>query len=80
VRSLASRGKLGGLSAAVPQALRVLDASGFDVVLIETVGVGQAELEIAWLADTTLVVLAPGAGDTFRPRRPESWRSRMSWS
>jgi LAO/AO transport system kinase len=63
VRSLASRGRLGGLSAAVPQALRVLDASGYDVVLIETVGAGQAELEIASLADTTLVVLAPGAGD-----------------
>jgi LAO/AO transport system kinase len=63
VRSLASRGRHGGLSAAVPQALRVLDASGYDVVLIETVGAGQAELEIASLADTTLVVLAPGAGD-----------------
>jgi LAO/AO transport system kinase len=63
VRSLASRGRLGGLSAAIPQALRVLDASGYDVVLIETVGAGQAELEIASLADTTLVVLAPGAGD-----------------
>ena len=63
VRSLASRGRLGGLSAAVPQALRVLDASGYDVVLIETVGAGQAELEIASLADTTLVILAPGAGD-----------------
>jgi len=63
VRSLASRGRLGGLSAAVPQALRVLDASGFDVVLVETVGAGQAELEIASLADSTLVVLAPGAGD-----------------
>jgi LAO/AO transport system kinase len=66
VRSLASRGRLGGLSAAVPQALRVLDASGFDVVFIETVGVGQAELEIAWLADTTLVILAPGAGDSIQ--------------
>jgi LAO/AO transport system kinase len=63
VRSLASRGRLGGLSAAVPQALRILDASGYDVVLIETVGAGQAEVEIASLADTTLVVLAPGAGD-----------------
>jgi LAO/AO transport system kinase len=63
VRSLASRGRLGGLSAAVPQALRILDASGYDIVLIETVGAGQAELEIASLADTTLVILAPGAGD-----------------
>ncbi len=63
IRSMASRGQLGGLSAAVPQALRVLDAAGCDVVLIETVGVGQAEVEIASLADTTLLVLAPGFGD-----------------
>ncbi|MBX6387609.1 MAG: methylmalonyl Co-A mutase-associated GTPase MeaB [Frankia sp.] len=63
IRSLASRGHLGGLSAATPQALRVLDAAGFDVVLIETVGVGQAEVDIAGLADTTLVLLAPGLGD-----------------
>ena len=60
---MASRGQLGGLSAAVPQALRVLDAAGCDTVLIETVGVGQAEVEIASLADTTLVLLAPGMGD-----------------
>jgi LAO/AO transport system kinase len=63
IRSMASRGQLGGLSAAVPQALRVLDAARCDVVLIETVGVGQAEVEIASLADTTLLVLAPGMGD-----------------
>ncbi len=63
IRSMASRGQLGGLSAAVPQALRVLDAAGYDVVLVETVGVGQAEVEIASLADTTLLVLAPGMGD-----------------
>jgi LAO/AO transport system ATPase len=63
IRSMASRGQLGGLSAAVPQALRVLDVAGFDVVLIETVGVGQAEVEIASLADTTVLVLAPGLGD-----------------
>jgi LAO/AO transport system kinase len=63
IRSMASRGQLGGLSAAVPQALRVLDAARCDVVLIETVGVGQAEVEIASLADTTLVLLAPGMGD-----------------
>jgi LAO/AO transport system ATPase len=63
IRSMASRGQLGGLSAAVPQALRVLDAAGFDVVLIETVGVGQAEVEVASLADTTIVLLAPGMGD-----------------
>jgi LAO/AO transport system kinase len=63
IRSMASRGQLGGLSAAVPQALRVLDAAACDVVLVETVGVGQAEVEIASLADTTLLVLAPGFGD-----------------
>jgi LAO/AO transport system kinase len=63
IRSMASRGHLGGLSAAVPQALRVLDAAGCDVVLIETVGVGQAEFEIASLADTTALLLAPGMGD-----------------
>jgi LAO/AO transport system kinase len=63
IRSMASRGQLGGLSAAVPQALRVLDAARCDVILIETVGVGQAEVEIASLADTTLLVLAPGLGD-----------------
>jgi len=63
IRSMASRGQLGGLSAAVPQALRVLDAAHCDVVLVETVGVGQAEVEIASLADTTLLVVAPGFGD-----------------
>ncbi|KPM57301.1 transporter [Frankia sp. R43] len=63
VRSLATRGNLGGLSWATPQALRVLDAAGFDVVLVETVGVGQAEVDVAALADTTLVLLAPGMGD-----------------
>ncbi len=63
IRSLASRGRLGGLAAATAQALRVLDAAGFDVVIVETVGVGQAEIDIAALADTTCVLLAPGAGD-----------------
>ena len=63
IRSMASRGHLGGLAWATPQALRVLDAAGCDVVLIETVGVGQSEVEIASLADTTLVLLAPGMGD-----------------
>ena len=63
IRSMASRGHLGGLSWATPQALRVLSAAGCDVVIIETVGVGQAEVEVASLADTTLVLLAPGMGD-----------------
>jgi len=63
IRSMASRGHLGGLSWATPQAIRVLDAAGFDVVLVETVGVGQSEVEVAGAADTTLVLLAPGMGD-----------------
>jgi LAO/AO transport system kinase len=63
IRSMASRGHLGGLSWATPQALRVLDAAGCDVVLIETVGVGQSEVEVAALADTTVVLVAPGMGD-----------------
>jgi LAO/AO transport system kinase len=66
IRSMASRGHLGGLARATPQALRVLDAAGFDVVMIETVGVGQAEVEIASLADTALVVVAPGLGDSIQ--------------
>ena len=66
IRSMASRGHLGGLAAATPQALRVLDAAGFGAVLIETVGVGQAEVEIASLADTTLVLVAPGMGDAVQ--------------
>lgn len=63
IRSMASRGHLGGLSWATPQALRVLDAAGCEVILVETVGVGQAEVDIASLADTTVVLLAPGMGD-----------------
>ena len=63
IRSMASRGHLGGLAATTPQALRVLEGAGFDVVLIETVGVGQSEVEIAGSADTTLVLVAPGMGD-----------------
>ena len=63
IRSMASRGHLGGLSWSTPQALRVLDACGCDVVLVETVGVGQSEIEVASAADTTVVMLAPGMGD-----------------
>ncbi|PRZ43423.1 LAO/AO transport system kinase [Antricoccus suffuscus] len=63
IRSMSSRGHLGGLSWATPQALRVLDGAGFDVILVETVGVGQAEVKVASAADTTLVLLAPGMGD-----------------
>src|SRR4051812_26240341 len=66
IRSMATRGQLGGLARATPQALRVLDAAGCDVVLVETVGVGQAEVEIASLADTTVVLVAPGMGDAIQ--------------
>jgi LAO/AO transport system kinase len=66
IRSMASRGHLGGLSWATPQALRILDAAGFDMICVETVGVGQAEVEIAGLADSTIVVLAPGLGDSIQ--------------
>ena len=63
VRSMASRGRLGGLSRATGDAALVLDAAGFDVIVIETVGVGQAEVEISRAADVTLVVTMPGGGD-----------------
>ena len=66
IRSMATRGHLGGLSWAAPQAIRVLDAAGCGVILVETVGVGQAEVEIASLADSTIVLVAPGMGDSIQ--------------
>jgi LAO/AO transport system kinase len=66
IRSMATRGHLGGMALAAPEAIRVLDASGRDFVIVETVGVGQAEVEIATAADTTLVVVAPGWGDSVQ--------------
>jgi LAO/AO transport system kinase len=69
VRSMATRGHLGGLSLAVPEVLRVLDAAGFPVVFVETVGVGQSEVEIVGAADTTVVVLTPGAGDSVQANK-----------
>src|SRR5512134_4003444 len=63
IRSMATRGHLGGLALATPQAVRVLDAAGKPWVLIETVGVGQVEVDIAAAADTTVVVVTPGWGD-----------------
>jgi LAO/AO transport system kinase len=66
IRSMSSRGHLGGLAAATPQAVRVLEGAGCQVILVETVGVGQAEVEVAALADTTLVLLAPGLGDAIQ--------------
>ena len=69
IRSVASRGHLGGLSAAIPAAIRLLGAIGYDVVLLETVGVGQSEIEIAAVADPTIVILNPGAGDAVQERQ-----------
>jgi LAO/AO transport system kinase len=66
IRSMATRGHLGGLAVATPQALRAFDAAGFDTVIVETVGVGQSELEVAEMADTIIVLLAPGMGDSIQ--------------
>jgi len=66
IRSMASRGQLGGLAAATPMAVRVLEVAGFDAILIETVGVGQAEVEVASAADSTVVVVVPGMGDSIQ--------------
>ena len=66
VRSMATRGHLGGLALAAPEAIRVLDAAGFPKIFVETVGVGQVEVEVAGAADTTIVVLTPGAGDSVQ--------------
>jgi LAO/AO transport system kinase len=66
IRSMATRGHLGGLALATPEAVRVLDAVGFAWVIIETVGVGQVEVEVAGAADTTVVVLNPGWGDAVQ--------------
>jgi len=66
IRSMGARGHLGGLSAASREAIRLLGAFGFDYVLLETVGVGQSELEVAAVADTTVVVLTPGQGDSVQ--------------
>jgi LAO/AO transport system kinase len=63
IRSMAARGRLGGLAWATPQAVRVLASVGFEVVLLETVGVGQSEVDVAATADTVVVVVAPGMGD-----------------
>jgi LAO/AO transport system kinase len=66
IRSMATRGHLGGLALAAPEAVRVLDAGGAELVVVETVGVGQAEVEVATAADTTVVVVAPGWGDAVQ--------------
>lgn len=69
IRSMATRGHLGGLSLAVPDALRLLGAVGMSIVLLETVGVGQMEVEVAASADTTVVVLTPGWGDSMQANK-----------
>ncbi len=69
IRSMATRGHLGGLALATPQAIRVLDAAGLPVVFVETVGVGQVEVEIAAAADTTVVVVNPGWGDAVQANK-----------
>jgi len=66
IRSMGTRGSLGGLARASKEAIRVLDAFGMDVIIVETVGVGQSELDIMHIADTTAVVLNPGGGDTVQ--------------
>ena len=66
IRSMATRGHLGGMALAAPEAVRILDASGKDLVMVETVGVGQAEVDVAAATDTTLVVVSPGWGDAVQ--------------
>ncbi|MDA8312721.1 MAG: methylmalonyl Co-A mutase-associated GTPase MeaB [Actinomycetota bacterium] len=69
IRSMATRGHLGGLALAVPEAVRVLGAAGFPLVIVETVGVGQMEVEVASAADTTVVVVTPGWGDAMQANK-----------
>ena len=69
IRSMATRGHLGGLSLATPEAARVLDAAGYRWVVVETVGVGQVEVEVAGAADTTVVVVNPGWGDAVQANK-----------
>jgi LAO/AO transport system kinase len=66
IRSMATRGHLGGMALAAPEAVRILDAAGYDLVIVETVGVGQAEIDVAAATDTALVVLSPGLGDAVQ--------------
>jgi LAO/AO transport system kinase len=66
IRSMATRGHLGGMALAAPEAVRILDAAGYGLVLVETVGVGQAEVDVAAATDTAVVVLAPGLGDAVQ--------------
>ena len=80
IRSVASRGHLGGVSRATGRIVDVLDAAGFDPIVVETVGTGQSEVEVRELADTRIVVCAPGSATISRRSRPACSRSRTSWS
>jgi len=73
IRSMATRGSSGGLAAATGNVTTVLDAFGFDYILIETVGVGQIELDIVDACDTVVVVLVPESGDSIQTLRISSW-------
>jgi LAO/AO transport system kinase len=66
IRSMGTRGMLGGLASAVYDTVEILDASGKDVVIVETVGIGQAEVDVIKIADTTLVIVVPGLGDSIQ--------------
>ncbi|MFP4601160.1 MAG: ArgK/MeaB family GTPase, partial [Persicimonas sp.] len=72
IRSVATRGNLGGLSRSTPAMVQILDAMGFDIIIIETVGVGQDEVDVARIADTNIVVTVPGMGDDIQATAPPS--------
>ena len=78
IRSMATRGHFGGLTPSTRGAIAVLDAMGKDYILVETVGVGQDEIEIVRAAHTTLIILSRAWGMISRPSRPEFWRPAMS--
>ena len=80
IRSMATRGSLGGLARATADVVHVLDAAGYPIILVETVGAGQSEVDIARTAHTTIVVEMPPLATTSKPSKRASWRSRTSWS
>jgi LAO/AO transport system kinase len=79
VRSTATRGSLGGLTAAARQMVRLMDAAGYDLVMVETVGTGQSEVDVAQLADSLLVIFPPGWATNCRRSRPASWNWPTCW-
>jgi LAO/AO transport system kinase len=76
IRSMGTRGHLGGVAESTLQAMLVLDAAGKDLIFLETVGAGQSEVEIIGIADTVLLTLMPGSGDSVQALKAGSWRSR----